>query len=105
MEFLKKSWKWIIGFISFFIGLVWFINVNTSKKVKKIKKDIKANEKKTKEVDKKIDEVKKKKKNIKKNIKETDKELKKIRKKPHYIKKKTASEATSALKKRIKKKN
>ena len=105
MEFLKKSWKWIIGFISFFIGLVWFINSNTSKKVKKIKKDIKSNEKKTKEVDKKIDEVKKKKKGIKKNIKETDKELKKIRKKPHYIKKKTASEATSALKKRIKKKN
>ena len=47
MEFLKKSWKWVIGFISFFIGLVWFINSNTSKKVKKIKKDIKLNEKKT----------------------------------------------------------
>ena len=105
MEFLKKSWKWILGFISFFIGLVWFINSNTSKKVKKIKKDIKSNEKKTKVVDKKIDEVKKKKKNIKKNIKETDKKLKKIKKQTPKTKKKTADEAASSLKKRTKKKN
>ena len=34
MEFLKKSWKWIVGFIGFFIGLVWMMNTNSSKKVK-----------------------------------------------------------------------
>ena len=33
--------------------------INSSKKVKKIKKNIKSNEKKTKEVDKKIENVKK----------------------------------------------
>ena len=38
MEFLRKSWKWILGVIGFFIGLVWMMNTNSSKKVKKIKK-------------------------------------------------------------------
>ena len=71
MEFLKKSWKWILGVIGFFIGLVWFMNANSSRKVKKIKKNIKSNEKKTKEVDKKIEDVKKKKKFIKRKIKKS----------------------------------
>ena len=62
MEFLRKSWKWILGFIGFFVGLVWMMNANSSKKVKKIKKNIKSNEKKTKEVNKNIENVKKKKK-------------------------------------------
>ena len=53
MEFLRKSWKWVLGVIGFFIGLVWMMNTNSSRKVKKIKKNIKSNEKKTKEVDKK----------------------------------------------------
>ena len=61
MEFLKKSWKWIAGIIGFFIGLVWFMNANSSRKVKKIKKNIKTNEKKTKEVNKKQKILKKKK--------------------------------------------
>ena len=54
MKFLKESWKWIVGTIGFIVGLVWFMNANSSRKVKKIKKDIKSNKKKTKEVDKKI---------------------------------------------------
>ena len=46
MKFIKKSWKCIIGVIGFFVGLVWFMNTNSSKKVKKLKKNIKRNEKK-----------------------------------------------------------
>ena len=38
MGFIKKSWKWIVGIIGFFIGLVWIMNTNSSKKVKKIKR-------------------------------------------------------------------
>ena len=79
MEFLKKSWKWIVGFIGFFIGLVWMMNTNSSKKVKSIKKNIKSNEKKTKE------------------------ELKKIKKKKPVVKKKSGKEATNSLKNRLKK--
>ena len=57
MEFLKKSWKWVAGTIGFIVGLVWFMNANSNRKVKKLKKDIKSNEKKTKEVDKKIENI------------------------------------------------
>jgi len=85
MEFLKKSWKWIVGFIGFFIGLVWMMNTNSSKKVKKIKKNIKSNEKKTKEVNKKIENIK-------------------IKKKKPVVKKKSGKEATNSLKERLKKK-
>jgi hypothetical protein len=49
MEFLRKSWKWVLGVIGFFIGLVWMMNSHTDKKVKKLKKNIKSNKKKTKE--------------------------------------------------------
>ena len=79
MEFLKKSWKWVVGIIGFFIGVVWFMNANTSKKVKKIKKNIKNNQKKTKEVDKKIENIKNKKKVTKKKIADVDKELKELK--------------------------
>ena len=72
MEFLKKSWKWIVGIIGFFIGLVWFMNANSSRKVKKIKKNIKTNEKKTKEVNKKIENIKNEKKVTKKKINKTN---------------------------------
>ena len=66
MGFIKKFWKYIVGFVGFFIGLVWFMNKNTSRKVKKIKKNIKSNERKTKEVDKKIEQVQKEKKKLRK---------------------------------------
>ena len=81
MEFLKKSWKWILGVIGFFIGLVWFMNANSSRKVKKIKKNIKSNEKKTKEVNKKIENVKKEKEVTKKKIAKTHQQLKNVKKK------------------------
>tara|TARA_R110002020_G_scaffold273271_1_gene488376 strand:+ start:162 stop:479 length:318 start_codon:yes stop_codon:yes gene_type:complete len=103
MEFLKTSWKWIVGVIGFFIGLVWVMNTNSSRKVKKIKKNIKSNEKKTKEVDKKIENIKKKKKVTKKKITKTNEELKKIKKKKPIVKKKSGKEATNALKNRLKK--
>ena len=103
MEFLKKSWKWILGVIGFFIGLVWMMNSHSSKKVKKLKKNIKSNKRKTKEVDKKIENVKKKKKVTKKKIEETDKELKELKTKKPVVKKKTSSQAASAIKKRLKK--
>ena len=80
-EFLKKSWKWIVGVIGFFIGLVWVMNSNSSRKVKKIKKNIKSNENKTREVDGKIKYIKKKKKGTKKKIFDTNQELKNIKKK------------------------
>ena len=35
-----------MGVIGFFIGLVWMMNTNSSKKVKKIKRDIRSNENK-----------------------------------------------------------
>ena len=75
MEFLKKSWKWILGVIGFFIGLVWMMNTNSSKKVKKIKRDIRSNENKTSEVDGKIKYIKKKKKVTKKKISDTNQQI------------------------------
>jgi len=104
MEFLKKSWKWILGFIGFFIGLVWFMNSNSSRKVKKIKKNIKSNEKKTKEVNNKIDNIKKEKETTKKKIAKTNQELKNIKKKKPVVKKVTGKESAKALRNRLKKK-
>jgi len=105
MNFLKKSWKWVVGVIGFFIGLVWVMNSNSSKKVKKIKRNIKSNEKKTKEVDKKIENIKKEKKVTKKKINKTNQELKKIKKKKPVVKKKTGKQATNSLRNRLKKSN
>ena len=103
MEFIKKSWKFIVGVLGFIIGLVWFMNANSNKKIKRIKKNIKGNEKKTKEVQKKIQQIKKDKKVTKKKISETDKQLKEIRNKKPVVKKKTGKDAASSLKKRLKK--
>ncbi len=105
MNFLKKSWKWVVGVIGFFIGLVWVMNSNSSKKVKKIKRNIKSNEKKTKEVDKKIENIKKEKKSTKKKINKTNQELKKIKKKKPVVKKKSGKQATNSLRNRLKKSN
>tara|TARA_R110000824_G_scaffold18850_3_gene73946 strand:- start:982 stop:1299 length:318 start_codon:yes stop_codon:yes gene_type:complete len=105
MEFLRKSWKWILGVIGFFIGLVWMMNTNSSKKVKKIKKDIRSNENKTSEVEGKIKYIKKKKKVTKKKIADTNQELKNIKKKKPKVKKKNGKQAANALKNRLKKRN
>jgi len=105
MNFLKKSWKWVVGVIGFFIGLVWVMNSNSSKKDKKIKRNIKSNEKKTKEVDKKIENIKKEKKVTKKKINKTNQELKKIKKKKPVVKKKSGKQATNSLRNRLKKSN
>ena len=105
MEFLRKSWKWIIGFVGFFVGLVWMFNANSSRKVKKIKKNIRDNENKTSEVDGKIKYIKKKKKVTKKKISDTNQDLKDIKKKKPKIKKKTPKQATNSIKNRIKKRN
>ena len=83
MEFLRKSWKWVLGTIGFFIGLVWMMNTNSSRKVKNIKKNIRSNENKTSEV---------------------DGNLKDIKNKKPKIKKKTVKQATNAIKNRLKKK-
>ena len=105
MEFLKKSWKWVVGIIGFFIGLVWMFNANSSRKVKKIKKNIRGNENKTSEVDGKIKYIKKKKKVTKKKIDDTNKELKDIKKKKPKVKKKSGKQASDSLKGRLKKRN
>ena len=104
MEFLRKSWKWVLGVIGFFIGLVWMFNANSSRKVKKIKKNIRSNENKTNEVDGKIKYIKKKKKVTKKKIDDTNRNLKDIKNKKPKIKKKTVKQATNAIKNRLKKK-
>ena len=104
MEFLKKSWKFIAGAVGFLVGLVWFMNANSNKKVKELKKSIKTNEKKTKEVDKKIDDVKKKKTVTKKKIVTTNQEIKNVRKKKPVVKKKTGNNAAKSVRNRIKKK-
>ena len=103
MNFIKKSWKFIVGVLGFILGLVWFMNANSNRKIKKIKKNIKSNEKKTKEVQKKVKKIKEDKKVTKKKISETDKQLKEIRNKKPVVKKKTGKEATASLKKRLKK--
>tara|TARA_R110000851_G_scaffold190635_2_gene341287 strand:- start:293 stop:610 length:318 start_codon:yes stop_codon:yes gene_type:complete len=103
MEFLRKSWKWILGVIGFFIGLVWVMNSNSSRKVKKIKKNINDNENKTRETDGKIKYVKKKKKVTKKKIGDTNKELKEIKTKKPKVKKKSGKQAANSLKNRLKK--
>lgn len=105
MEFLRKSWKWILGVIGFFIGLVWFMNTNSSRKVKKIKKNIKSNEKKTKEVNKKIENIKKEKKVTKKKISDTNQQIKKVKKKKPKVKKRNGKQSTKALRDRLKKNN
>ena len=104
MKFIKKFWKYVVGTIGFFIGLVWIMNKNTSRKVKKIKKNIKTNENKTKEVDKKIENIKKEKQTTKKKITKTNQELKNIKKKKPVVKKKTGKEANLSIRKRLKKK-
>jgi len=104
MEFLRKSWKWVLGFIGFFVGLVWMMNSNSSRKVKKIKKNIRSNENKTSEVDGKIKYIKKKKKVTKKKIADTNQDLKDIKKKKHKVKKKSGKQASNSLKNRLKKK-
>ena len=105
MEFLKKSWKWILGIIGFFIGLVWMFNANSSRKVKKIKRDIRSNENKTSEVDGKIKYIKKKKKVTKKKISDTNNEIRRVKKKKPKVKKNNGKQATKAIKDRLKKRN
>ena len=104
MEFLKKSWKWVLGFVGFFIGLVWMFNTNSSRKVKKIKKNIRSNENKTSEVDGKLKYIKKKKKVTNKKIIDTNREITNTKKKKPKVKKRTAKQSTKALKDRLKKK-
>tara|TARA_R110000787_G_scaffold182495_1_gene294492 strand:- start:19 stop:330 length:312 start_codon:yes stop_codon:yes gene_type:complete len=103
MEFIKKSWKFIVGILGFILGLVWFMNANSNRKIKKIKKNIKSNENKTKEVQKKVRKIKEDKKVTKKKISETAKQLKEIRNKKPVVKKKTGKDARASLKKRLKK--
>jgi len=105
MEFLKKSWKWILGVIGFFIGLVWMMNTNSSKKVKKIKRDIRSNENKTSEVDGKIKYIKKEKETTKKKIAKTNQHIKKVKKKKLKIKKRNGKQSTQAIRNRLKKNN
>ena len=102
MEFIKKFWKFIVAVVGFIFGLIWFMNANSNKKVRKIKKNIKDNEKKTKEVEQKIEQIKKEKQVTKEKIANTNKELKEIKNKKPVVKKKTASQASKSLKNRIK---
>ena len=103
MKFIKNSWKFIVAVVGFIFGLIWFMNVNSNKKVRNIKKNIKDNERKTKEVQKKIQQIKKDKEVTEKKIAETDKKLNEIKNKKPVVKKKTGSQAVSSLKNRLKK--
>ena len=101
-EFFKKGWKYILGVIGFFIGLVWFLNSNSDRKVRKIKDQIKDNEGDTKVVKKDIENTIKTKEKIKKDIKSTKDKLKDTNTKKPKIKRKTGKEAAADLKKRLK---
>ena len=105
MEFLKKSWKWVLGVIGFFIGLVWMFNANSSRKVKKIKKNIRRNENKTSEVDGKLKYIKKRKKVTKKKISDTNQQIERIKKKKPKVKKRNGKQSKKALRDRLKKGN
>ena len=87
-SFFIKFWKYILGGITFFLGLVWVLNSNRSRKVEKIEDDIKDNKRDTKQVEKKILK-------IVKDKKETE------NKKP-IIKKRTGKEAVESLKDKLK---
>ena len=104
MEFLKKSWKWIAGAIGFIVGLIWFMNANSNRKVKRIKKDIKSNQKKTKEIDKKVENIKKEKAVTKKKIEKTNQQLKNVRNKKPVVKKKSGNKASQSVRNRLKNK-
>lgn len=101
-DFFKKSWKYILGFIGFFVSLVWFLNSNSNRKVRKIKDQIKDNEGDTKVIKKEIEHTVKTKNEIKKNIKSTDKKLKEVNSKKPKVKRKTGKQAAEDLKKRLK---
>ena len=101
-EFFKKAWKYILGFIGFFVGLVWFLNSNSNRKVQKIKDQIKDNEGDTKVINKEIEHTVKTKEQIKKDIKSVDEKLKKVNNKKPKVKRKTGKQAAEDLKKRLK---
>ena len=101
-EFFKKTWKYILGFIGFFVGLVWFLNSNSNRKVRKIKDQIKDNEGDTKVIKKEIENTLKTKNQIKKDIEDTNKKLKKVNTKKPKVKRKTGKQAAKDLKNRLK---
>jgi len=98
ITFLKKTWKFILGAIGFLLGLFWVLNSTSNLDIKKIKKQIKDNENETKEVEK---EKVKKKENIKKEIDSTKEKLKNVSRENPKVKKKSGSEATKDIKKRL----
>lgn len=101
-EFFKKSWKYILGFIGFFAGLVWFLNSNSKRKVDKIKDEIKDNEGDTKVIKKEIEHTVKTKEKIKNQIEKIEKDLEDAKNKKPNIKRKTGEEAVKDLKDRLK---
>ena len=101
-QFFKKSWKYILGFVGFFVSLVWFLNSNSSRKARKIKDQIKDNEGDTKVIKKENEHTVKTKEQIKKNIKSTDKKLKEVNSKKPKVKRKSGKQAAEDLKKRLK---
>jgi septal ring factor EnvC (AmiA/AmiB activator) len=101
-EFFKKSWKYILGVVGFFLSLVWFLNANSNRKVRKIKDQIKDNEGDSKVVKKEIEHTVKTKDQIKKEIKNTKDKIDKVNNKKPKVEKKSGKQAAEDLKKRIK---
>ena len=101
-SFFIKFWKYILGGITFFLGLVWVLNSNRSRKVEKIEDDIKDNKRDTKQVEKRILKIVKDKKETEKKIKETEKKIKETENKKPIIKKRTGKEAVESLKDKLK---
>ncbi len=101
-DFFKKTWKYILGFIGFFVGLVWFLNSNSDRKARKLKDKIKDNEGDGKAIKKEIEHTVKTKEQIEKEIKSTKEKIDKVDNKKPKVKKKSGKQATEDLKKRIK---
>tara|TARA_B100000287_G_scaffold415803_1_gene449791 strand:- start:183 stop:500 length:318 start_codon:yes stop_codon:yes gene_type:complete len=96
---VKKLWKYIIGFFTFFGGIFLSMLVLGSKKnkrVKELKNKIKDNEKKTKKINKSINTNKKKNTKLKKDINKKTSKVKNLKSKKKNIKIKDASASDAA---------
>lgn len=102
-NFFKKSWKFILGFIGFFMGIFWLFNSTSKKKVKEIENKIKDNESETKFVEKQIEEVIVDKEETKKEIEVLENKIKAVEDKKPNIETKNGEQAFNDLKNRLNK--
>tara|TARA_R110002020_G_scaffold2532_3_gene12136 strand:+ start:1194 stop:1496 length:303 start_codon:yes stop_codon:yes gene_type:complete len=99
---LKKIAKILSGFFGLIALIAIGGGLTSKRKTKKIKKDIKENEKKTSDLSEKRKQVTKDRDNIQKEIEKSSSKIKVIGKSKPSVKKKTSDKALSSIKKRLK---